>query len=207
MNISVTIPQLFYDVIARVVPGFLFLLILRIELWIAGVRTDILGSNDGNFVESLGAGIGYAILCYVTGIVLRAFVVGSHRQTVEARHARQGEDLRDVYRKIQVSNGEAGFRLTKLRAEAVMLEVSRTGMMILAAVATVILVAYLVLLARATSAVRQDWLALGILLAPFLLMIGFRRLEERAWNLYYGSLRTVYALICGDSPSSASDAP
>ena len=59
----VTIPQVFYDIIARVLPGCLFLFVLRFEFSAANLRfARIIGSPNGSLGSSIVNGIGYLVL-------------------------------------------------------------------------------------------------------------------------------------------------
>lgn len=58
MNLSLTIPQLFYDVIARVLPGFLFLFVL--QFGVKGTEFELALAEEigkGNSVSSLFIGL------------------------------------------------------------------------------------------------------------------------------------------------------
>ena len=64
MKLSVTIPQIFYDLIARVLPGFLFLFVLNLELSGPGVGVVAVfpPSLDNSMVIVVNTLV-YGILC------------------------------------------------------------------------------------------------------------------------------------------------
>jgi hypothetical protein len=131
MKFSIVIPQLFYDLIARVLPGFFFLLIL--SLGIPNVMTQIpLSGSDGteNVMDSVGKGVVVAALSYLLGWVLLSFTCCSKRKPMRAKNERNNDSksLNKKYQWIRLSHPAAGFRIVKLRAEARMLETSRTAM-------------------------------------------------------------------------------
>jgi hypothetical protein len=75
MNISVIIPQVLYDLIARILPGVFFsiLALLSFPEW-AGYVSPLASTEKNNFVQSLGQGFIHAALCYfLESLVFSAF--------------------------------------------------------------------------------------------------------------------------------------
>ena len=123
------IPQVFYDLIGRVIPGFMLLFMLRFSL----LRTEFsFGYIDivptGTWFGALFNGIGYLIICYVLGWFLRAF--SRYKLKSGGSTGKDEPSLHDKYLMIRLENEAAGFRVAKLRAEVRMLEGGRTGMWI-----------------------------------------------------------------------------
>lgn len=87
VNISIIIPQVFYDLIARILPGFFFLVLALLSF---PEFTDYLSplshGAKGNFVDSVGQGLVYTVFCYFWGWLFFAFVWGSKRHEIYHRH-------------------------------------------------------------------------------------------------------------------------
>lgn len=146
MNMAIAVPQLFYDQIARVLPGFLFIFMMQILLNISLNGKDFqltnmwLNSPD-SFWGSLYIGIAYFICSYYMGWILGIIsnIKPFCKYSVDNRIKIYSDDalkvdkypLNKKYQKIRLVNENAGFRIVKLRAEAKMLEASRTGMCIM----------------------------------------------------------------------------
>lgn len=190
MNISFTIPQLFYDFIARVFPGFLFLFALRVCLAGTGIDPGLIISiqsvtSVGNVLE----GLGFLVLCYFAGWILRSLRWPNLQPD-------ESTDFRTMYQRLRLQHPEAGFRVVKLRAEARLLEASRMGMLI---VGGLVLVAWIF---RSTNLVAGDsiphsvW-ALRIVL-PVLIGLVFLSRERAAWKTYRGNVKKIHSLIFDD---------
>ena len=66
MNIPIAIPQLFYDLIARVIPGFYFL-----KIWETVFGEEALGfESTNNWAEVTFSGIAFIAICYLIGWLL-----------------------------------------------------------------------------------------------------------------------------------------
>ncbi|HJP18921.1 MAG: hypothetical protein CMD96_00020 [Gammaproteobacteria bacterium] len=199
MNFSITIPQLFYDLIARVLPGFLFLVVLKIELISFTVDFPMLThSTDSNIMVSFGSGIGYVFICYFTGLTLSAFVVQSKEKTAEKHQTTKIDpkyksiSLREMHEGIRLKRPEAGFRLTKLRAEARMFEIVRIGMALLVAL-TIVLV-----LVNTHFQIKNDFsfsLQKLPVMLPLILSVSFYLLEKSAWDRYFSRIRILYPIV------------
>ncbi len=128
MNLQIAIPQLFYDLIARVVPGLFFLKSLEIVL-----RIDLLSAEPRNSVESTFAGLVYVAGCYVTGWLLAT----AHGRRFREREPRLMSlppscppthwDRVRKYDLVRLIAPETGMRIVKLRAERRMLQASSVG--------------------------------------------------------------------------------
>ena len=200
MNISVTIPQLFYDLIARVLPGFFFLLILKIELLGTGYNFSSIAPIEGNSsVQSLLNGIGYGITCYFLGWILRAFTFKSSekrtREKIEEklRQKNKKSSLYDMYHFVRLQNEGAGFRIVKLRAEARMLEVGRTVSIIMFLISLFLLLATKISLINIMDISAMGWIGKATL--PIALIISFLNSERPAWGRYYDNVVRNYELI------------
>ena len=112
---------------------FLVIFVLYLVLNNTGINLSIIPSvASTDFIASLFGGIGYAIICYFVGWLLTAFTWGSYNSKVKNQHIKDLSErtMREMYHKIRLANPSEGFRIIKLRAEARMLEASRTGMFI-----------------------------------------------------------------------------
>ena len=134
MSMIVTIPQLFYDLIARVLPGYLFLIMLRVSLYGTGFSFEQFEIVQS--VTSVGAilnGLSLLVVCYFVGWMLRSVSLRGVEH-VGVRLLQEGgarPDLSEMatkFLKIRLKNETVGFRIRKLGAEARMFEASRTGM-------------------------------------------------------------------------------
>jgi hypothetical protein len=142
MNMAIAVPQVFYDLIARVLPGFLFLFMMR--LWLISLNFDdvqlanIWFNFPDKFLGSLYFVITYFIFSYYMGWILSILsgMKPFYKYGVDymiSRHSVKPSKmnnyfLADKYQKIRLENENVGFRIVKLRAEAKMLEASRTGL-------------------------------------------------------------------------------
>jgi hypothetical protein len=195
MKISVTIPQVFYDLIARVLPGFLFLLMLSFEFSGAGI--EVIQFSSSNSMAIVVNTLVCGVLSYVMGWVLLAFTFCSVEARVREEHeSRLDEDapsMSDMYYKIRIWNEAVGFRIVKLRAEARMLETSRTGMVYIFLISIGLL-----LLSRLGSLplFNQPVLVWATKLCiPAILAVAFRKCERRVWNNYYGNIPKNYGIL------------
>lgn len=204
MNISITVPQLFYDLIARVLPGYLFLFMLRISL--SGTGSSFKQFNVVPSTTSMGIllnGVGYLILCYFTGWVLRAFsfcgVEYKMSQLSQKSPDRQGElsSLYEKYHRIRLKNEAAGFRIVKLRSEVRMLEASRTGMCLIFVISTILLL--LSKLSLITLSTQSNWIWLLKLLIPVMLALAFHKSLGPACDRYSGNIEKHYKIMFGDN--------
>lgn len=200
MRVSVTIPQLFYDLIARVLPGFLFIILIRVAFAWSGLQIlAIFDSNSENFMETIGSGIGYLIISYFLGWAFRAFTFWSFEAGVRNGYEpkkQEGEEylsLSDMYQRIRLKHAAAGFRIVKLRAEARMLETTRTAMAVV-----FLIVVFHFLHSVATHdpfnpTARSTEIAVGTIAA--FLFLAFFISEKRAWDQYYGNIPRIYELV------------
>lgn len=197
MKISVTIPQIFYDLIARVVPGFLFLLMLNFELSGTGIEVIQLAAASNNSMVILLNALVYAVLSYLMGWMLLAFTFFSFEKGVRKEHksklSANSPSMSEMYHSIRIENEAVGFRIVKLRAEARMLETSRTGMVYIFVISLGLL-----LLSRLGSfpLFSQPLWVWGIKLCiPIVLAVAFWKCERRAWNNYYGNIPKNYEIL------------
>ena len=134
MQFSVTIPQIFYDLIARIVPGSLFLIALTYELSGTGITSPLLTNLSSDVLLIILFVLACGIMSYLMGWVLHAFSFLSAEADIKKAHESNLASqkirfsLREMYIMIRMKNEAAGFRILKLRAEARMLQSSRTGM-------------------------------------------------------------------------------
>jgi len=187
LKFSLTIPQLFYDFIARVFPGFLFLLVLRACLAGTGLApSSVAFLKPSTSIEVLLGGLGFLVICYFAGWFLRC-IRWPNLQPEET------SEFRTMYQRIRLQHPESGFRIVKLRAEARFLEASRVGMLV---VCIVVLMAWAF---RATDLVAGDsipqsvWaLRLGL---PLLVGLAFLSRERGMWGVYRGNVKKLHSLI------------
>lgn len=197
MSLSITVPQLFYDFIARIIPGLLFILSLDFMLSknpSEAIR-QIAMANNSMAVILIPILIGF--LAYIIGWVLYIFTFRSLSKEIRQKHQarlNQGSiKLTEMYQRIRIKNEAVGFRIVKLRAEARMLEASRSGMIYI----FFITLGY-VLLGRLgyVSLLGQNTLFWIIKLSITVILAGaFWKGEKRAWNFYNGNVSKCYAIL------------
>lgn len=196
MNIFVTIPQLFYDLIARIIPGFLFLFMLGFELSGTGAELIPQGVLSSNSIATILMAIAYGVLFYLMGWVLRAFTFLSVGETVKGKYESKAKDaipISEMYNRIRIENEAVGFRITKLRAEVRMLEASRVGMVFVFVISTGLLLLNAPALFPMIGQSALEWgFKLGV---PLILALAFRMCEERAWDKYYDNVTNHYKIL------------
>jgi hypothetical protein len=191
---SVTIPQIFYDLIARVIPGFLFLLLLHLELSGTGFEVIQLATSSNNSMAMILSALVYGVLSYLMGWILGAFMFGSTSDKIEKKHKLVKDlTISEMVHRIRIKNEVVGFRLVKLRAEAKMLETSRMGMVYVLVVSLGLLLLNGLGSLPSLTQSPLDWgIRIGI---PLILAIAFRRRESRAWDNYFGRSIIHYEIL------------
>jgi hypothetical protein len=204
MNMVIAVPQLFYDLIARVFPGFLFLFLIwslpnvsTDGIWLVNVLPEI----PDNFWGSLYFGIAYFVLSYYVGWILGHLsgISPLNKYGVDYKISLHPEDkspnstpLKVKYQKIRLANENVGFRIVKLRAEAKMLEASRTEMCLVAALMMAIFIyKYLFDCLDYKQLINQSLL----FLTPVIIAIIFQRSIADAVERYIGNIEAHYDLM------------
>jgi len=223
MRLLIVVSQLFHDVVARVLPGFFFLVIVALSSGEFGVQVLwIPFRGDKNWVSSFGWGLALAALCYMFGWVFSGFVRKSlegptHEQAraksvdSQLKAGDQVKSLEAMCRWVQSIDPAVGFRLVKLKAEVCMLETSRVAMTFVFGVVVVqtLVTVYTEAESRALvqAHVRDSgphWeshvirLCLALVVA-FVLRAGFQRREKRAWEDYWDSIVGSYETLHEDT--------
>ena len=187
MNISLTIPQIFYDIIARVFPGFLFLFALRTCL--SGTVIDpitIITSQADTSLERAFDSLGFLVLCYFSGMFLRGLTWPNLRP-------HETSEFRTMLQRLRLQHPESGFRVIKLRAEAILFSSSRTGMIIVSGFAV-----FAWILGNKESSINDpiaisNWcIRIGV---PVAVAIVFVSLEKRSWSHYHGNVCKLHTLV------------
>lgn len=197
MKFAVVVPQLFYDLIARVLPGFFFLLFITYAFpGILGALISSVFPANSNLVGSLGQGFVYIVLCYFLGLLFFAFTRSSLRESVREKYEKEGGErsLNSKYQWIRLAHPAAGFRIVKLRAEARMFETTRTAMLVVTAICFVSGLSLLVTHLRSTGTIlwgKCDFVMLAAAVSAF----GFRKCEKRAWTYYWRNIRSIYKIL------------
>jgi hypothetical protein len=183
MSISIVIPQIFYDIIARVLPGFLFLFALG-----ASIYNDIywfgqLGGAQDNSLYILFIMISIFILSYFAGWILRTISYNGmdHLMTELNRPT-----IRENYQIIRLKNPDAGFRIIKLRAEIRMLEASRNGFVLI------------ILISILQSIIDKSYFSpafIGKIILFLLLALVFQKAIRPAFDNYIGNIENIYEII------------
>lgn len=206
MNMSVTIPQVFYDVIARVVPGFVFLVALNLELSGTGLHVIEQPTSSDNTIAIIFNSFGYCIVCYMIGWVLSALTFCTLRKDIEKK-CRNKLHLTDeyisyseMYQRIRLRNEAAGFRIAKLRAEARMLETSRSGLVYILLIAVGILcVNWCGWIPSFQPSRFERVLRIGV---PIVIGSALWKREKPAWENYHVNVYSVYKILFGFIPKN-----
>lgn len=204
MEVPVVIPQVFYDVIARVLPGYLFLIMLRLVLH--GKQIDVrffqLSPPEHPGAWFINA-VGYVALCYFIGWFLRLITIrNSEKKRQEMWNKKRQErdegeiplsSLRGMFHRVRLRNPPVAFRLLKLRAEARMLETARKAMV------CCFVLGFLLLLGEHLQILspfqyKWGWWAakLGI---PLVMGVAFWKHEQSAWDHYFGNIVAHHHLL------------
>lgn len=196
MNFSIVIPQIFFDFIARVIPGLIFILLLSLGFPALGI--DIFRNETscaGNFIDSLGQGVGYATLSYFLGWLFSALTLASKQNKIREHYEKKDNNkkqLNDKYQWIRLSHPEAGYRIVKLRAEARMLEATRTAMLII----IIISILYLLFFTFLDNTILVSWSrSVTVIILAAISASSFRRLETKLWVYYWGNIDIVYKIL------------
>ena len=221
MNVSVTIPQLFYDLIARVIPGFVFLVALNLELSGTGYQVIKWPTSSDSSMAVIFNSLGYCILCYVIGWVLLSLKFccqkllplalkfcglkkGKVKDEPKAKSNLESDSplSSEMFQWIRLENEAAGFRLAKLRAEARMLETSWYGMVCILLFTIVILILRLILDRNKFIPCFQPSVLGWILrfFIPVVIVVAFWIREKRAWEYYYKNIEMIYNIMLEMSP-------
>lgn len=198
MNISLTIPQMFYDLLARVLPGSLFLFMLNFEF--AGTKLELsklIPISTNNSMAIVLSILVFIVFSYFMGWILLAGTFLSLNKTVRERHEsglnKNSPSLSEMYQRIRIKDESVGFRIVKLRAEARMIETSRSGMFY------IFIISFFLLLSSKASlfaSINQSSLVWAIkLIVPLIIGIALWKSERRLWNNYYGNIPINYEIL------------
>lgn len=195
MEIAATIPQIFYDLIARVLPGFLFLLMLHFEL--SGIKVKFIQLTSKNSMAIVLIALVCVVLSYFMGRMLFAVKFYSVEERVKKEYKskldKNSISISEMYHRIRIKNATEGFCILKLRAEARMLETSRTGMIYIFIISLSLLLLSKLGLIPSSS---QSLLVWGIKLCiPIIMAVAFGKCEWRAWRYYYVNTPVIYKIL------------
>jgi len=184
-------------------PGLFFLLILGMGIPDGMTRVVSLGLGaSGNVMDSAGRGVAVVAVSYLLGWVFLSFTWCSKQEPMRKKHQESGdsEPLYTKYQRIRLSHPAAGFRIVKLRAEARVLETSRTAMIAVILI-SILYVEYMVVasLIWGKSVLGQmDWIRVLVgLVVAVVLCVGLYLREEKAWDSYWENIRSIYNLLHG----------
>ena len=95
MKVSMVIPQLFYDFIARVIPGVIVFFLVEVYSVILNYSIEIIPDSHGLFV-AVGRGVELAILAYVIGWILGGFIWCSHEPKYITNESFKQKDMKSA---------------------------------------------------------------------------------------------------------------
>jgi hypothetical protein len=174
-NIGSWVPQLFYDLIARVVPGFIIIIII-FSLIVDVKKIIEPGSwsflTDKNFPTTLVILVGYA-LSYICGFFFRGlYCLITKRDGGDPDFI---EGTVEQYDRIKFIDRKAGTRLSKVRAEIHMCTVLKAGLIAALTITWLATTANL-----SESAIMRAFFPTGIIILLFVAVTGMhRRLKAR----------------------------
>lgn len=194
MQVSVTIPQFFYDLIARAIPGFMFLLMVGLISYGTGTEVLVQGLLSSSAAAALLLALMGGIFSYLMGWVLYSFKLWSFRKKATDEFAAKVEpSLSEMYNHIRIEDDNIGFRITKLRAEARMIETLRVGMLYVVLIAGGLWILSATALLPVTGQTLPLWLLK--VLVPAILALAFGKLEKEAWDKYCGNVVSHYKIL------------
>jgi hypothetical protein len=149
--------------------------------------------------------IGYLILCYFAGWILRSlsfygedYIISSRNKSDESAY--KHPTLNDMFQRIRLKDEAVGFRIVKLRAEARMLEAARTGMII------IFLIIFATFILEKPSlisiAVQSNGIWILKMFIPVVMALAFHRSLNTAINNYIGNVEIHYKILIEEGQSS-----
>jgi hypothetical protein len=187
-------------------PGFFFLALVLLNL--PGLTKYLylhVFTGGVNFIDSLGHVAGCAAICYFLGWLFSSLTWRSKREAVREKYEKKGglKKMNEMYQRIRIAHPAAGFRIVKLRAEARMLETTRTAMIAII-ILTIVYLCILLILGimlilgyRSLYPIRNVmWVRsfIGLFIAGITLYCFYKR-EEKAWKNYYGNVNIIYEIL------------
>jgi len=206
MSVPIVIPQIFYDLIARVLPGYLFLYILGASIYDDVFWIKQLDIGQANYVFVFFFVVGYFIVCYFAGWVLRTiscffgsvmlkfpvlrkYSINSIDDLMELEK-KKSPTINDKYQMIRIKDQTSGFRIVKLRAEARMLEASRNGMIVI----IMILISRFIVHMIVSYDLNMQVFAMEVLILSILAAVFQRALSSAFYN-YIRNIDIIYKII------------
>lgn len=197
MNVQVTIPQLFYDLIARVIPGFFFL-----KTWEIVFGQEALGfESANNWAEVTFSGIAFIAICYLIGWLLSSpayffEMLKSHSlknydaSKIQGNPEKWGDHTK--YDWVRLFHEPTGYRIVKLRAERRMLKSALAGAVLI--IILILLSPFLSYLKDMEGLFEVDYpflksIVLALVIMGF--MVGVFKLNMQ----YYRSVRNHFWLL------------
>lgn len=188
-KVATTIPHLFYDLLARIIPGTIFLSLAIVQ----GFQYALFGSvrevGSSNFMATFLNGLIFAAAAYFSGWMLSVFSVS--RISGYFGKEDKGKKLRHEYYKVKLKSERAGFPILKLRAEVRMLEAIQVAFSIL----------IILNLSRSFfpklfgDEVTSGELNLASLATLVLGVIGTQLAIKPTWDRYHSAIETHHGLI------------
>ena len=199
MKFSVTIPQLFYDLIGRAIPGFLFLFMLSYEVSDTGGIVPSLTNLPGDLLSITIFVLACGTMSYLMGWVLPSFSFLSAERNVKKEYEtilksqKITLSIREMYDLIRIKNEASGFHILKRRAEARMLESARVGMFYISWIALGLGLLNTPKLLPLSNNSATEWIIKVVI--PIILTFAFWKQERRAWQAYYSNTISHYKIL------------
>ena len=213
MRLLIIVSQMFYDLIARVLPGFFFLLVVSLgwpDLALHLLMLVFGAANNARVSVHIGGGLATIGLSYMLGWVFSGFVTKSFEsptyeqasaKNTESQLLAQGErkSLEAMGQWIRLFHPPVGFRIVKRKAEARLLETSRMAMTFVMGLAVFhgLLLLYMRWGTDRPFSDMELVRPVVILATAWLLRRGFHRCEKRAWEKCWADTCGMYEILQG----------
>ena len=201
MSISIIIPQIFYDIIARVLPGYLFIFTLGTSIYNDAFWFNQFECSQTNSFYIFFIIINIFILSYFAGWILRTISYHGMDHMI-AKIKQDSPTIGEKYQMIRFKNPDAGFRIIKLRAEVRMLEASRNGLILISMLS---ILQFIIDKSDLSSPIL--WIFVTKFIVLLLLAMIFQKAIGPAFHNYIGNISSVYELMnCLPGPERSDNA-
>ena len=205
-RVAATIPHLFYDLLARVIPGVIFLALVNLQ----GFQKALFGSvpdlKQANFMVALLGGLALIAAAYFSGWMLSVF--SASRLKGYWGKQERGNQLRSAYYEVKLKSERTGFRILKLRAEARMLEAVQVAAVVLISLNLARSFFPTVLQPDLAGTDEHSYFSIVTLVV---IWFGTQLAIGPAWHKYHSTIQTCQRLLLNEviqeSPGSNSQAP
>jgi hypothetical protein len=210
MKVSIVIPQLFYDLISRILPGILFLSFIMIFMPNVFKQIIIINiSGAKNFIDSIGYGVLITIYSYFLGWLFNSLSFISKEDKIFNEKKGDNESITPTkikerktlsnkkYHWVRLNNLDAGFRIVKLRAEARMLEAVQFSMILFVLIYLIYIIynAFIPAMNIDRDSTQRIMMMITAFIMPACFFTGCFFHAEKAWQSYWGNIDIIYDIL------------